>query len=184
MGRHYLILPVKTLTLRGLSNLIKVTHVADGRAGTWACMTDIKTCVLEDLIIQELKHNCTKHKAWYAAKMQEGMCSTMICMESRKRMIQNSGLQRRLGAYHVGARPSTGYGENESIYFHELKFHAFNIYFGGIYFKTYIWIWRCVNKLSIIFFTNQDTLLIWSKEEWVICLSNSWETMVGRIMTP
>lgn len=101
-------------------------------------MIDINTCVLEDLIIQELKHNCTKYKAWYAARMQEGMSSTMICMESRKRMIQNSGLQRGLGAYHDGTRPSTGYGENESVYLHVFKFHPFNIYLEGVYFKTYI----------------------------------------------
>lgn len=34
MGRYYLILPVKTLRLRELSNLIKVTQVAGGGAGT------------------------------------------------------------------------------------------------------------------------------------------------------
>lgn len=100
-------------------------------------MIDINTYALKDLIIQELKHRYTKYKAWYAARMQAGMSSTMICMESRKRMIQNSGLQRGLGAYYDGAMPSTGYGKSESVYLHVFKFHPFNIYLEGVYFKTY-----------------------------------------------
>lgn len=123
-------------------------------------MIDINTCVLEDLIMQELKQNYTEYKAWYAARMQEGMCSTMICMEYRKRMIQSSGLQGGLGAYHDGSRPFTGCGENESVYLHVFKFHSFNIYLGRVYFKTYMNMEVCVNKLSINVFTSQNTLLI------------------------
>lgn len=76
--------------------------------------------------------------AWYARRMQEEMFGTMICIESRKGMVQNSSLQGGLGPHPEWARPSTGRGEDERTYLYLFKFHPLNIYLGGIHFKMYI----------------------------------------------
>ena len=60
-------------------------------------MIAINTCVVEDAVIQELKHNCTMYKAWYATRMREEVFSTTVYNESRSGMIRNSGLHGGLG---------------------------------------------------------------------------------------
>ena len=85
----------------------------------------------------------------HVALRQEGLLSIMICIQSRKGMGQNSGLQRELGAHLGCARPSTGSGEIESSCLYLIKLNRCNIYPGGIYFSMYMLGGGMLNKLSI-----------------------------------
>ena len=97
------------------------------------------------------------------ALRQEGMLTVMICIQSRKGTVQNSGLQRGLGAHPGCAKPSTGSGENESSSSYLIKLNPCDIYLGGVYFSMYMLgggeVEQTVNKC----FTAYNTLLFWSR---------------------
>lgn len=117
--------------------------------------------LLTTLITVEFKHNCNLETTCHIE--QEGMISIMICIQSRKGMVQNNGLQRGLSAHLDCARPSTGSEEIESSCLYLIKLNPCNIYPRGIYFSMYMLgggvIEQTVNKC----FTACNTLLFWSR---------------------
>lgn len=184
MGRHYLIPPVQTLRPEGWATWSRSHRLQVGELGlepAWLTLTPmlLRTSLYRSwsTVVPSTKHGmqqgCKQEcpVPWFAWNLEKEWSRTVVSKEVLVLTMTVQGHPLGMGKMRL------------SIY----------MYLNSIL-STFIWeeyiskhIYEygdCVNKLSINVFIYQNTLLIWSREEWVTCLLNSWETMVGRIMTP